>query len=153
MYSIDDIIGAIHQNGKRVKNKKHPNGLQAVTEDEISGIEITLTPLPHDLRKLLEETAHYRYPGNILLSPYGGANSKFVDTANNLYEEGLPKDWVPFCDTGNYVFCIFKKNMSVRAWELGENAWTVIGDSDEIEQWDSLASWAAAEWVDMSSSS
>lgn len=95
---------------------------------------------PLDYRYFLKEASDSVLNGKDSLRATIGRDSprELIINANEAWEQGVPRDWLPFCeDNGNY-YCLA---------ECGEvRFWSHDGPSDE--NWPSLAVWIKRVWID-----
>lgn len=119
---------------------KLPKERPLPTDEVIAAYEHKLgLDFTDEYKYFLKEASNSLLNGKDVLQLTSNMNSsrELLTVYDEAKKQGLPKDWLPFCEDNSDYYCLLKDG-SVKFWSHN-------GISDE--KWESLADWIRKVWI------
>lgn len=132
---MDEIVEAL-------KSRAIPQTVPIGLPDEDDLVEIEeeiLLPIPQDFKEFLLQASNLLC-GSIepVTASDPHAHTHLPEVTAQAWAEGIPRDLIPICHTGNSYYCVNQEG-EVQLWQDGEL---------EDEYWEDVWQWAEEVWLD-----
>lgn len=141
----EDLVDLLDSHAIPVNKRRCPQGVPACTEEDLNAFELATggRKIPDQLRWFMKRYSQVSFMcrGVILAQPH--AREFYLREVHDAWDQGVPKDWLPFCNDNGDYHCINFDTGEVRFWSSDALDFT----ESTGDQWSSFYEWIVDDWA------